>query len=217
MRRLIPLLMSMAIGLSACAPHKPSPKADNFPVVVPFALDRAGSKITVEFELPNALDPHLPEPTLRPVFIGVRWVSPSGKGSSDEEFRRWVRRKDYLNREPIPVRVMLRRWEQSEWVPVILQEMHDNVGRSTGNVWYEPIAENGIVARLKPAGTDNDALMAVGKYDSSKAYVAHEFVRISPPTPGRYRLQVESLGSHSAIQGETFELLVSHNSHYGIR
>jgi hypothetical protein len=69
--RLLSVLLLAA--LAACAPHKPAtPKANNFPVVVPFAIDRAGSKVTVEFELPNAIDPYIQEPTLRPVFIWVR-------------------------------------------------------------------------------------------------------------------------------------------------
>ncbi len=48
----------MLAALIACAPHKPAtPKTDNFPVAVPFAIDRAGSKVMVEFELPDPRDP----------------------------------------------------------------------------------------------------------------------------------------------------------------
>lgn len=215
MRWFTPLLMLAAMGLSACTPHKPSPKADNFPVVVPFALDRAGSKVTVEFELPNALDPHLPEPTLRPVFIGVRRVE--DKGGGDAELKEWIRRADYMRREAIPIRLMLERWDQGQWRAVVLHAQHDNIDRSTGNVWYEPIADDGVVSDLQRVTPDHMELIAVGKKQDDKAYDTFQLVRIVPPTPGRYRLQAESLQDHPAIGGLVFELLVSHHYHYGIR
>jgi hypothetical protein len=201
--------------LTACAPHKTAPKAGNFPVVVPFALDRKGSTVTVEFELPDARDPYLEASALRPVFIGVRRVEKKGEGEAD--LKKWMRHNDYMERNPIPVRLALQRWEQGKWQPVVPHEKHSNIQRSTGRVWYEPINSDGIVPRLSGADPDHMELIAIGQSQDDKAYATYQFVRIVPPTSGRYRLRVESLQDHSAIQGLTFELLVSHHYHYGIR
>jgi hypothetical protein len=203
--------------LTACAPHKTAPKGGNFPVVVPFALDRKGSTVTVEFELPDARDPYLEASALRPVFIGVRWTYKDGDLMTEAESKTWDRQYDYLSREQIPVRLVLQRWEQGKWQLAAMQEEHDNIERSTGRVWYEPIAADGIVPGLTPADPDHMELAAIGQDQEDKAYATFEWVRIVPPTPGRYRLRVESLQEHSDIRGLTFELLVSHNYHYGIR
>jgi hypothetical protein len=61
LRSINAFVVCAALLLAACAPHKSALKAENFPVVVPFAIDRAGSKVTVEFELPNALDLYFKE------------------------------------------------------------------------------------------------------------------------------------------------------------
>jgi hypothetical protein len=212
------LVMCVALLLAACAPHKSAPKAENFPVVVPFAIDRAGSKVTVEFELPNAIDPHLSEPTLRPVFIGIRWTFRDGDLMTEEESKAWDQHRNYMKLESVPTRLRLWRSEQGRWEPVVLQEMHDNFRHGQGRFWYEPISGNGIATSLRPGGTDNDELMAIGRYDQNenKAYVSYELVQITPPTPGRYRLEAESLKDHAVIHGLAFELLVSHYYHYGV-
>lgn len=77
-----------ALLLNGCAPHKaaPTPKAGIFPVVVPFAVDRAGTKLALEFEVPYALYPDAPKPLLRSVFIRVRRVSKDGDLMTDAEF-----------------------------------------------------------------------------------------------------------------------------------
>jgi hypothetical protein len=213
--RLLSVLLLAA--LAACAPHKPAtPKADNFPVVVPFAIDRAGSKVTVEFELPNAIDPYIQEPTLRPVFIGVRRISKSGKLMTDVEQKEWIRRADYLLHDgKIPVRLFLWRYDQGGWQRVILYELHNNRRYGQGKFWYEPITDDDTVHELEPASTDNDALLAAGKYDQEKVYDMYELVQIRPPVPGRYRLEVTNLDDHPLLSGPPYELLVSHYYGYG--
>jgi hypothetical protein len=202
--------------LTACAPHKTAPKAGNFPVVVPFALDRKGSTVTVEFELPDARDPYLEASALRPVFIGVRRVEKKGQGEAD--LKKWMRHNDYMERNPVPVRLVLQRWEQGKWQPAAMQEEHRIILQTEpSRYWYEPIAANGIVPRLTPADPDHTELIAIGQRKEDKAYATFEWARIVPPTPGRYRLRVENLQEHTAIRGLTFELLVSHHYHYGIR
>ena len=204
------LWLCAALLLNACAPHKaaPSPKAGILPVVVPFAVDRAGTKLTLEFEVPYALYPDAPKPLLRSVFIGVRRVE--DKGGGENELKEWTLRNDYLIREFVPVRLKLDRWENGQWTPAAMHEKHENSQDRTGRVWYEPIADNGVVQGLDSADPDYMELEAIGQDQHDKSYATYEFVAISPPTPGRYRLDIESLKDHPAIRGLTFELIVSH-------
>ena len=215
MRPINALVLGVALSLMACAPHKSAPKAENFPVVVPFAIDRAGSKVTVEFELPNALDPYFKEPILRPVFIGVRRVEDKGGGAA--ELKEWMRRSDYLQRNTVPIHLAVQQWNQGRWVPVALHEMHDNIVHGQGSVWYEPISDTHIVSRLRRLSPDHTELQAIGQKREDKVYDTYEWARIVPPTPGRYRLEIESQQDHSNIRDLTFELLVSHNYQHGIQ
>jgi hypothetical protein len=211
----VPLLLLLA-AVVACAPHKPAPpKADNFPVVVPFAIDRAGTKVMVEFELPNAIDPYIEEPTLRPVFIGLRRISKDGDLMTDEEFQQWRKVREHLLHGELPARVQLWRYEQGDWQPVVLYQSHRDIAKD--RTWYEKLPLDGRIEHLGPGSTDNDALLAAGKYDQEKVYDAYEFVRISPPMPGRYRLEVTSLSDHPVLSGSLYELLVSNYYQYGVR
>lgn len=219
MRPINALVLCVALSLMACAPHRSAPKAENFPVVVPFAIDRAGSKVTVEFELPNALDPYFKEPILRPVFIGVRRVE--GKGGGEEELKEWMRRSDYMKRESIPVRLVLQRWEQGQWAGVTLYEQRNKFRIDLEDVpgkgiRFAPLHEDGIVSYLGPVDPDYMELNAIGQDQEGKAYALFHLAQIMPPTPGRYRLEAKSMQSHPAVQGLRFELLVSHHYHYGI-
>jgi hypothetical protein len=216
-RQFVPvLLLLLLVAVVACAPHKPAaPKADNFPVVVPFAIDRAGSKVTVEFELPNAIDPYIQEPTLRPVFIGLRRISKDGDLMTDEEFQQWRKVREHLLHGELPARVQLWRYEQGDWQPVVLSQSHRDIAKD--RTWYEHLPLDGRIEHLGPGSTDNDALLAAGKYDQEKVYDAYELVRISPPMPGRYRLEVTSLSDHPVLRGSPYELLVSHYYGYGER
>jgi hypothetical protein len=207
--------------LTACAPHKTAPKAGNFPVVVPFALDRKGSTVTVEFELPNALDPYFKEPTLRPVFIGVRRVSKNGDLMTDAEFQQSRQQRDYLQRNPVPVRLALQRWEQGKWQPVTLYEQRNkfriDLEDSPGpRLQFAPFRDDGIVRYLGPSNPDNTELIAIGQRRDDRAYAVFHLAQIMPPTPTRYRLTAESMEHHALLQGLIFELLVSHHYNYGI-
>ena len=204
------LWLCAALLLNGCAPHKaaPSPQAGIFPVVVPFAVDRAGTKLALEFEVPYALYPDAPKPSLRSVFIGVRRVEEKGGGK--EELKEWTRRNDYLQRESVPVRIKLERWEHGQWTPATMIEEHQDIQPGAGRYWYEPVSSDGVVQGLNPADPDYMELQAIGQRQKDKAYATYEFVGLSPPTPGRYRLEIESLQDHPAIRGLTFELLVSH-------
>ena len=211
-RPIVALWLCAALLLNACAPHKAAtaPKASIFPVVVPFAIDRAGTKLALEFDVPYALYPDAPKPLARSVFIGVRWVFKDGDLMMDMESKAWSQHDDYLQRESIPVRLKLDLRENGQWTPAAMHEKHENSQDRTGRVWYEPIADNGVVLGLDSADPDYMALEAIGQLQEDKSYATYEFVVISPPTPGRYRLEIESLQDHSAIRGLTFELLVSH-------
>ena len=213
---MIPLLLLVTGCLPACAPPKQSPDAGNFPVVIPFSLDRAGSKAAVEFELPNAPDPYLSDQSLRPVFIGVRRVE--NKGGGNAGLKEWMRRADYMLREQLPIRLAVERWEHGTWRPVALQEQRSTILQSEpSRYWYEPVAADGIVMRLSRTTPDHAELTVVGHAQEDKAYDTFQIVRIDPPAPGRYRLQAESLQDHPAIHGLTFELVVSHYHRFGIR
>src|SRR5690606_6508805 len=78
-------LLALTTGLLAMTACADRPRADashphsrpgNFPVVEPFALEQAGSRLTVDFELPEA--PRNGGP--RPVFIGFRAVNATSEG-----------------------------------------------------------------------------------------------------------------------------------------
>lgn len=212
-------MLCAGLLLAACAPHKTAPKAESFPVVVPFALDRAGSKVTVEFELPKALDPHFKEPVLRPVFVGVRKVGIKKRGHrpTEQEFQAWSQQRDYLKQEPVPVRLTLLRWEQGQWQSASLHTPHDNIVNGTVGVRYEPIAADGIVPRLRPVSPDYMELIGSGQVQEDRDYDVYQLARIVPPTPGRYRLEVESLQDHPTVRVLSFELLISHHYRYGIK
>ena len=210
------LWLCAALLLNGCAPHKaaPSPKAGIFPVVVPFAVDRAGTKLTLEFEVPYALYPDAPKPLLRSVFIGVRRVSKDGDLMTDAEFKESTRQRDYLQREPVPVRLKLDRWEHGQWIPAGMREQHREIQPGPDRYWYEPVSDDGVVPGIDYTDPDHMALEAIGQRQKDKAYATYEFVRISPPTPGRYRLEIESLQDHPSIRGLVFELIVSHHFLY---
>lgn len=204
-------LALLLAGLIACrsASTPAQPTADNFPVVEPFAIDRAGSTVTVEFTLPNAMDGD----HLRPVFIGFRAVKTPSR--DDAEFQAARKVMHYLDREALPVRVRLWRMEGDRTVPVVPQELHYDA--KADRFWYEPVAADGVVTHHEGTGDDAMELMAIGKFDLNHAYYVHQIARIIPPTPGRYRLQIESLTSHAILHGLRYELLVSHHHAYGIR
>ncbi len=203
------LLVAM---LAACAAAPESAAKDpGFPVVVPFAIDRAGSKVTVEFELPNAMEGS----RLRPVYVGFRGIGKKGR-FTDEELEASIKVTDYMASAPLPVRLELTKLGRQEGdKPVALHDMQLDMAARNPASYH---ALQGDVATVHGATSmDNAEMIDAGKYDSSKTYHIHEFVRIVPPTPGRYRLEVESLESHTILRGLRYELIVSHYYERGIR
>lgn len=190
------------------------PRAGNFPVIEPFALDQAGSTLTVTFELPDARDNGI----LRPVFVGFRAVDAAGGG--DEELREAMKVTDYLHRSPLPVRLRLWRIDGGESKSVVLSDGHWDMQNKRAS--WEPHPDD--VFTLHPAGsTDHRPLIDSGLFEFDRVYYIHEFARIIPPTPGRYRLEVANLESHPALQEQKrhlpvlrYEILVSHYLQRGI-
>ena len=192
-----------ACGLSgASRQDKPT-----FPVVVPFAIDQAGSRVKVAFELPAAWD----DGRLRPVFIGFRAVKTPSKDDAEFQAARQVMR--YLRHEPIPVRLRVWRLADGQRVPVVLHELQSIV--EAMQFFYVP-QESEVFIHHDAASQDGSEMMAVGHWQDGKVYYIHQFARIVPPTPGRYELEVESLASHPPLHGLRYELMVSHYHVKGI-
>jgi hypothetical protein len=210
------LLLLTLIALTACVPNQPAAqRAKNFPVVVPYAIDRAGETVTVEFELPNAIDPYLEDAVLRPVFIGVRQINKKGTLMTEAERQRWSLQYDYLNGADIPTRIRLLHYDSGRWQPVVLSQSRSDI--RADKHWHEPLPLEAIVNGLVGADMDNDEMMAIGKFDMEAVYNEYEFVQIRPPSPGRYRLEVTNLQEHPVLRGIPNELLVSHYYQRGIR
>ena len=178
-----------------------------FPVVVPFAIDQAGSRVKVAFELPAAWD----DGRLRPVFIGFRAVDK--KGGDDAEFQAARQVMRYLDREPIPVRLRVWRLEGGRRVPVVLHELQRIV--EADRSFYVP-QESEILTHHYATTDDAEEMESAGYWQEGKIYYIHQFARIVPPTPGRYELEVESLASHPPLHGLRYELMVSHYHVKGI-
>lgn len=154
-------------------------------MVEPFAIDEAGSHVTVTFELPDARDNDVP----RPVFIGFRTIQASSDGS-DESVQRMSALPDFLYTVPLPVRIRLTRMEGRSEIPVVLSVLHRDVG--THRFWWELHPED-LFTDHGPASTDNDALIVMGQFDYVAAYRVRHFARIIPPAAGRYRLDITNL------------------------
>jgi hypothetical protein len=206
------LILLLLVALSACTQPKPeASRAKNFPVVEPFAIDRAGSKATVEFELPNALD----NGVLRPVFIGFRGIARGGTYTK-EELKESMKQTDYMDREAIPVRIRLWRIENGEPTLTVPKELDEIPGKEN-KFKYVDISGDGYVIHHDATGHDAEEMMAIGQFDLKKAYFVYQFARITPPIPGRYRLEIESLKTHPMLHGLDYQLIVTHYHAYGIR
>lgn len=187
----------------------PPSRSGNFPVVEPFALDEAGSRLTVAFELPDGGT----DGGLKSVFVGFRAVNAASDGS-DEMLRNSMKVTDYLHTSALPVRIRLWRIEATGEQSVTLRDSHRDA--ATLKTWYEPHSDE-VFTHHPAASTDNTPLINIGFYEADKAYYIHEFAQIVPPEPGRYRLEVESLESHpvladlkQVLPDLKYELLVSH-------
>lgn len=208
------LLMTACADNSRISPPEPSLRSGNFPVVEPFAIDQGGSKHSVIFELPDVRDNGI----LRPVFIGFRAVNAAG--GTEEKFRNSQKVMDYLHEAPMPVRLKLWRIDEGEPKPIVLSDMHWDVQAKRASWHLHP---DETFTYHSAASTDNRPLIDFGHYDLDRAYYIHGFARIIPPTPGRYRLEFESLESHPILidlKRELpvlhYELLVSHYHQRGI-
>ena len=60
------------------------------------------------------------------------------------------------------------------------------------------------------AGTDNDELIAAGKYSMELVYIIYRVAIIPMPEPGRYVLEAENIRPTPPMKGVDVELLVSH-------
>lgn len=186
----------------------PPPRSGNFPVVEPFALDQAGSRLTVAFELPDDTDG-----ALKSVFVGFRAVNAASDGS-DEMLRNSMEVTDYLHTAALPVRIRLWRIEGTAEQSVTLRDIHRDA--ATLKTWYAPHPDE-VFTHHPAASTDNAPLINAGLYEAEKVYYIHQFAQIVPPEPGKYRLEVESLESHpvlteleQVLPDLKYELLVSH-------
>jgi len=210
-------LLALTTGLLAMTACADGPRADashphsrpgNFPVVEPFALEQAGSRLTVDFELPEA--PRNGGP--RPVFIGFRAVNATSDGS-DEMLRNSVQLTEYLHESALPVRIRLRRIAGAHEDPVLLYDIHRNIADLETR--YEPHPGE-IFTNHPAASTDNTPLIDAGLFRDDEVYYVHQFAQIVPQ-PGTYRVEVESLESHPVLEQLKrklpklrYELLVSH-------
>ncbi|RMH87612.1 hypothetical protein EBB59_12815 [Lysobacter pythonis] len=209
-------MMSMA----TCSPvsesvQPPAPDAthygDGFPVIKPFDLPKAGSKVTADFELPNAMDGD----HLRPVWVGFRFSIPITKDYAPGEQAASLKRTDYLYESPIPIRIRLWRIEGGERTPVVLHEMQQTIRPS--KAWYEPHPDE-VFTKHNGAGMDTKEMIAIGKFDyHNRAYDSWEVASIFPPTPGRYHIEMESLEDHPILANLPFEMVVTHYHLWGIK
>lgn len=210
--RILPFLAALlGTFLCACA-YAPAGEgtAANFPVVEPFAIDRAGSKVSVEFELPDARE----NGRLRPVYIGFRGIDKRGD-FSDEEVKVAQGIMRYMEDAPIPVRLKVRRLGAGgREEPVVLQEKHIDMRQPTSASLR--LVQGDVVTMHRATSMDNNEMIDAGRFDENKTYYIHEFVRIAPPTAGRYRLEAESLETHPILHGLRYELIVSHYYEKGI-
>ncbi|RMH92900.1 hypothetical protein EBB59_08060, partial [Lysobacter pythonis] len=183
---------------------------DGFPVIKPFDLPKAGSKVTADFELPNAMDGD----HLRPVWVGFRF-SVIKKKSSPEEAATWMKMVDHLGQSPIPIRIRLWRIEGGERIPIVLHEMQQTIRPS--KAWYEPHPDE-VFTKHNGAGMDTKEMIAIGKFDyRNRAYRPLEVASIFPPTPGRYHIEMESLEDHPILANLPFEMVVTHYHLWGIK
>lgn len=212
------LALCATLLMPACSQQSPrggalvaSAGSPRFPVAVAFPLDRANATATVEFELPDTRE----NGVLRPVFIGFQSFG-KGRNLTDAESEKASEEMERLGTDPVPLRVRLERVERRSAEPSPdLQEMQPR-RNAEGRYVYVPM--RGDVATEHPAtGEDSDALLKAGRYDVENYYLTHEIARIVPPTPGRYRLSIESLEDQPALHGLSFRLIVSHDHVRGIQ
>lgn len=206
---------SCLLLLTACDWFRiPAPKADNFPVLVPFPLDKAGNTVRVEFELP----PPNANGNLRPVFIGFRTVAPPPEEQTAEFDAAHTAARKHLVDSDVPIRLKLLRLVNGGKEPpieIILDENHDIPPSQPGDPWRFEDRPNpsGIFIDHDGAGTDNEELIAAGKYSMELVYIIYRVAIIPMPEPGRYVLEAENMESHEALRGINAELLVSHYYH----
>ncbi|KRG70038.1 hypothetical protein [Pseudoxanthomonas dokdonensis] len=201
-------LLACLMLLAGCAQNiTPTPAtADrSFPVVKPFDLTRAGAKVEADFSLPNTTD----NGYLRPVFVGFRSPGPKGRPDAGPGVL------EYLDTQPMPFRIRLWKLEAGKRIPVVLSELQEDSSVRPPRVWYEAHPVNTFVHH-GGAGQDVKELYAIGQFDFNLNYLIWDIARITPPTPGRYHIEIESLQDHPQVAHLNFELLVSHYFEIGL-
>lgn len=210
------LVSSCLLLLMACsglgtegAATKARPQAKPpLPVVAPFDISRAGSSVSANFTVPNE---RTNGNSLRSVFIGVRAIQPRVDVDS-EAFKQASGQGDYMEREPLPIRIKVWRLDGGQHQAMALRRRGDD--RLNAPTQYVDVVED-IVPRLCTVNADWEALYAVGlDVDEETAERDYEIVRIKDLVPGTYRVDAESLASHPILSPIRFELLVSHDYRY---
>lgn len=193
--------------------RSPPPKADNFPVVVPFALDKAGNTVRVAFELP----PPTAKGNLRPVFIGFRTVWPPAKARTPEQARRIEVATEYLDKADVPLRLTLTKVDGAGVRPtnVILDDQYTVAPDQPGSPWRHKTRTNpnGLFKRHRGAGADSDEMVRAGRYDINSVYIEYKIAGIPTPSPGRYVIRADNIETHTELTDVSVELIISHYYH----
>lgn len=198
------LLASIALALGACARPRESsaPHVDTIPVVKPFALERAGTRVAFEFEIPGQLD----RGSLRGVSIGfrVRYRPREDSHAQDDRVRA------YLDEAAMPIRLIVQRWEAGQWVPVTLVTLVTlNKKNRAGSYAYLPHPDP-VFVNHGPAHWDAGELARHGYWDEALAYGDHYIAGFQRAEKGRYRLELETLAGHPPLEGSVYELVIAH-------
>lgn len=163
------------------------------PIVLPFALDRAGESSSVDADIPARK-----EGQGELVMIGFRVAVPSG----DFEMH------DALEKARIPVRVSVTRESSSgpESVPVFSRRYV--AGQGLLEIPVRPDSYSDEKSAMVNA--DGGALSSAGLLVAGQNYAEFAFVTFKPPSTGRYRFEVRTEGARPELAGVPGELLISY-------
>lgn len=194
----------MTVLLTACAPRvrDADDRAQRIPVVKPFALERAGTRMAFEFEIPG--ERH--QGRWRSVSIGFR-VQYLPSKDNDAQDRRV---QAYLQEAEMPMRMTVQHWRDGRWAPVTLVTLITlREGHGPGEYEYRPHPDP-VFKNHETAHWDAMELTRSGYWGDATFYGNYKIGGFPDPRPGRYRLEFETLQEHPALSGSTYELVVAH-------